>query len=179
MLLDFSPTTASQGPELILRDVPWGQFGKLQTVDRQEIESYRSIRNLVTEYYRQKPLTRPLSIAVFGTPGSGKSFGVTEMAKALLPGQIETITFNLSQFDTPEALLSAFHQVRDISLGGMLPLVFWDEFDTSLAGTPLGWLRYFLSPMQDGRFQEGQISHPLGGAIFVFAGGTSSSIWCW
>ncbi len=165
-----------EGPELILRDVPWGQFGKLQTVDRQEIESYRSIRNLVTEYYRQKPLTRPLSIAVFGTPGSGKSFGVTEMAKALLPGQIETITFNLSQFDTPEALLSAFHQVRDISLGGMLPLVFWDEFDTSLAGTPLGWLRYFLSPMQDGRFQEGQISHPLGGAIFVFAGGTSSSM---
>ena len=165
-----------EGPEVVLRDVPWGQFGKLQTVDRQEIESYRSIRNLVAEYYRQKPLTRPLSIAVFGTPGSGKSFGVTEMAKSLLPGQIENITFNLSQFDSPEALLSAFHQVRDISLGGMLPLVFWDEFDTSLAGAPLGWLRYFLSPMQDGRFQQGQISHPIGGAIFVFAGGTSASM---
>ena len=30
--------------------------------------------------------------------------------------------------------------------------------------------------MQDGRFQEGQISHPIGRAIFVFAGGTASAM---
>jgi hypothetical protein len=165
-----------EGPEVALMGVPWGQFGALLTVDRQEIESYRSIRNLVGEYAGQKQPPRPLSIAVFGTPGSGKSFGVTEMAKSLLPGQIETITFNLSQFDSPVDLLAAFHQVRDIGLSGKLPLVFWDEFDTSQAETPLGWLRYFLAPMQDGKFQEGQISHPIGRAIFVFAGGTSSSM---
>ena len=164
------------GPDSSLQGVPWGQFGNLLTVDRQEIESYRSIRNLVAEYARQMHVTRPLSIAVFGTPGSGKSFGVTEMAKSLLPGQIEPITFNLSQFDSPDDLLSALHQVRDIGLSGKLPLVFWDEFDTSLAESPLGWLRYFLAPMQDGKFQEGQISHPIGRAIFVFAGGTSSSM---
>ncbi len=64
-----------------MQDVPWGQFGNLLTVDRQEIESYRSIRNLVAEYAGNKQVARPLSIAVFGTPGSGKSFGVTEMAK--------------------------------------------------------------------------------------------------
>ena len=161
---------------MALQGVPWGQFGNLLTVDRQEIESYRSIRNLVAEYAGQKQVTRPLSIAVFGTPGSGKSFGVTEMAKSLLPGQIEPITFNLSQFDSVADLLSALHQVRDVGLSGKLPLVFWDEFDTSLGETPLGWLRYFLAPMQDGKFQEGQISHPIGRAIFVFAGGTSSSM---
>jgi hypothetical protein len=165
-----------EGSEVALRGVPWGQFGDLLTVDRQEIESYRSIRNLVGEYAKQKKISRPLSIAVFGTPGSGKSFGVTEMAKSLLPDQIITITFNLSQFDSPADLLSALDQVRDIGLSGKLPLVFWDEFDTSLAGTPLGWLRYFLAPMQDGRFQDSQISHPIGRAIFVFAGGTSSSM---
>jgi hypothetical protein len=165
-----------EGPEVALQGVPWGQFGNLLTVDRQEIESYRSIRNLVAEYAGQKQVSRPLSIAVFGTPGSGKSFGVTEMAKSLLPGQIEPITFNLSQFDSPDNLLSALHQVRDVGLSGKIPLVFWDEFDTSLGGTPLGWLRYFLAPMQDGKFQEGQISHPIGRAIFVFAGGTSSSM---
>ena len=165
-----------EGPEVALQGVPWGQFGNLLTVDRQEIESYRSIRNLVAEYAGQRQAVRPLSIAVFGTPGSGKSFGVTEMAKSLLPGQIEPITFNLSQFDHPQDLLSAFHQVRDIGLSGKIPLVFWDEFDTTLAETPLGWLRYFLAPMQDGKFQEGQISHPIGRAIFVFAGGTSSSM---
>jgi RyR domain len=165
-----------EGPEVALLGVPWGQFGDLLTVDRQEIESYRSIRNLVAEYAKQKKVSRPLSIAVFGTPGSGKSFGVTEMAKSLLPDQIVTITFNLSQFDTPDELLSALHQVRDIGLSGKLPLVFWDEFDTSLGEMLLGWLRYFLAPMQDGKFQEGQISHPIGRAIFVFAGGTSSSM---
>ena len=131
------------GPETALSDVPWGQFGNLLTVDRQEIESYRSIRNLVAEYAGNKSVARPLSIAVFGTPGSGKSFGVTEMAKSLLPGQIEPITFNLSQFDSPGELLSAFHQVRDIGLSGRLPLVFWDEFDTSLAGAPLGLAAVF------------------------------------
>ena len=165
-----------EGPEVALQGVPWGQFGNLLTVDRQEIESYRSIRNLVAEYAGQKQASRPLSIAVFGTPGSGKSFGVTEMAKSLLPGQIEPITFNLSQFDSADDLISAFHQVRDVGLSGKIPLVFWDEFDTSLRETPLGWLRYFLAPMQDGKFQEGQISHPIGRAIFVFAGGTSSSM---
>jgi len=165
-----------EGPDAALLGVPWGQFGNLLTVDRQEIESYRSIRNLVAEYAGQMQVSRPLSIAVFGTPGSGKSFGVTEMAKSLLPGMIEPITFNLSQFDSPSELLSAFHQVRDIGLSGKLSLVFWDEFDTSLGETPLGWLRYFLAPMQDGKFQEGQISHPIGRAIFVFAGGTSSSM---
>ena len=164
------------GPEGALQGVPWGQFGNLLTVDRQEIESYRSIRNLVAEYAGQKQVSRPLSIAVFGTPGSGKSFGVTEMAKSLLPGQIEPITFNLSQFDSVDDLISALHQVRDIGLSGKIPLVFWDEFDTSQGETPLGWLRYFLAPMQDGKFQEGQISHPIGRAIFVFAGGTSSSM---
>lgn len=165
-----------EGPEEALQGVPWGQFGNLLTVDRQEIESYRSIRNLVAEYSGQKLATRPLSIAVFGTPGSGKSFGVTEMAKSLLPGQIEPITFNLSQFDSVEGLLSAFHQVRDVGLSGKIPLVFWDEFDTSLREKPLGWLCHFLAPMQDGKFQEGPISHPLGRAIFVFAGGTSTSM---
>ncbi len=165
-----------EGPETALLGVPLGQFGDLLTVDRQEIESYRSIRNLVGEYAKQKKVSRPLSIAVFGTPGSGKSFGVTEMAKSLLPDQIVTITFNLSQFDSPNDLLSALHQVRDIGLSGKLPLVFWDEFDASLGETPLGWLRYFLAPMQDGKFQDGQISHPIGRAIFVFAGGTSSSM---
>jgi hypothetical protein len=88
------------------------------------------------------------------------------------------MTFNLSQFDDPDAVTEALHQVRDTSLRGKLPLVFWDEFDTTLATAggpqPLGWLRHFLSPMQDGEFQDGQVTHPVGPAVFVFAGGTSA-----
>jgi hypothetical protein len=165
-----------EGAEAALREVPWGQFGNLLTVDRHEIESFRSIRNLVFEYCKVALQKKPLSMAVFGSPGSGKSFGIVEIANSLLPGQIEVREFNLSQFDSPENLISALHQVRDIGLGGKIPLIFWDEFDTSLNGKPLGWLRYFLAPMQDGKFQEGQINHPIGRAIFVFAGGTASTM---
>jgi hypothetical protein len=163
-----------EGPETALRGIPLGQFGNLLAVDRQEIEGYRSIRSLVGEYCRQGQQKRPLSIAVFGAPGSGKSFGITEVAKSLLPGQIEVLEFNLSQMDSPTDLLAALHRVPDIGLVGKIPLVFWDEFDTSLDGQPLGWLRLFLAPMQDGKFQEGQIAHPIGRSIFVFAGGTST-----
>jgi hypothetical protein len=165
-----------KGPEHALEGVPLGQFGNLLTVDRQEIEGFRSIRTLVSEYCQQGQQKRPLSIAVFGSPGSGKSFGIIEVANSLLPGQIEVREFNLSQLNSPIELLAALHQVRDVGLSGKIPLVFWDEFDTALNGEPLGWLRHFLAPMQDGRFQEGQITHPIGRSIFVFAGGTAASM---
>jgi hypothetical protein len=160
------------GPEHVLKDVPLGRFGLLVTADRGEIEGFRAISNVVDEYCRAPHIASPLSIAVFGPPGSGKSFGVTQVAKSLHPGLIRPITFNLSQFGDPDDLIDALHQVRDIGLSGQLPLVFWDEFDTTLGGMRLGWLRLFLAPMQDGEFQQGQITHPIGRAIFVFAGGT-------
>jgi len=167
-----------QGVTAALPGVPLGEFGNLVTVDRMEIESLRSIRNLMREYCCHPGQAKPMSIAVFGPPGSGKSFAIKQIAKSLsrLPMSIEPKEFNLSQFRQPEELLGAFHQVRDVSLSGKMPLVFWDEFDTALMDKPLGWLRYFLAPMQDGSFQEGQITHPTGRAIFVFAGGTSTAM---
>ncbi len=171
----IAETIVRLGPEAVLADIPVGQFGKLLAVDRQEIESYRGIRALVAEYVSQK-LARPLSIAVFGPPGSGKSFGVKELAKALLPGEIQDITFNLTLFRSPEDLVHAFHRVRDIGLSGKLPLVFWDEFDMIDRDNRPEWLRHFLAPMQDGLFQEGELSHPIGRSIFVFAGGISKTM---
>lgn len=160
-----------KGPEKALRGVPLGQFEDLITADRREVESFRCIRSLFIEYCEESQ-QRPLSIAVFGPPGSGKSFGVKQVARSVRSSAIKPLEFNLSQFDGQEALFDALHQVRDVALSGQIPLVFWDEFDTALAGRPLGWLRYFLAPMQDGFFQQGQIVHPIGRAIFVFAGGT-------
>lgn len=165
----------SKGAKKALKEVPLGEFGKLLTVDRREIESYRSVRSLMLEYVSKEQQERPLSIAVFGPPGSGKSFGVGQVAEAVLGNRYRKLTFNLSQFQSPAELLGPLHQIRDVSLKGFIPLVFWDEFDTSL-GEPLGWLRYFLAPMQDGEFQQGEITHPIGRAIFVFAGGTSETV---
>ena len=163
------------GPEAALKQVPLGKFGGLTTADRREIEAFHAVGALIAEYC-SSPQERPLSIAVFGPPGSGKSFGVKQVAKTLGQGAIKDLTFNLSQYNDPNELLQALHQVRDEVLSGKIPLVFWDEFDTTLGVHAWGWLRHFLAPMQDGSFQEGQITHPIGRAIFVFAGGTSHSI---
>jgi hypothetical protein len=159
------------GFDAALRAVPIGRFGGLVTVDRREIEALHSIQSLISEYCCS-PQKKPISIAVFGPPGSGKSFGVEQVARSTHP-DISVLTFNLSQFVQPEDLYGALHLVRDAGLAGKIPLVFWDEFDTALGSQPLGWLRYLLAPMQDGSFQEGQLVHPLGRCIFVFAGGTS------
>ncbi|WP_455538199.1 RyR domain-containing protein [Terrisporobacter sp.] len=163
-----------KGENSALKYIPIAKFRNLKTVDRTEIEAYRSIKNLIAEYISKENTVRPLSIAVFGTPGSGKSFGVTEVAASIAPNLIEKIDFNLSQFQSINDLIAAFHKVRDIALNGKLPLVFFDEFDSSF-GESLGWLKYFLAPMQDGIFREGDSLHPIGKAIFVFAGGTSST----
>ncbi|KPU42826.1 RyR domain protein [Oxobacter pfennigii] len=162
------------GEKKVLKYMPIAQFGKLKTVDRTEIESYRSIKNLMWEYISARNTVHPLSIAVFGTPGSGKSFGITEVAENIAPTLIRKLNFNLSQLSSPADLNSAFHKVRDLSLEGKVPLIFFDEFDANLEGK-LGWLKYFLAPMQDGVFREGDSLRPIGKSIFVFVGGTSST----
>lgn len=163
------------GAALALKNIPVGHFGKLITVDRAEIESYRSIKNLMLEYVEEVSPKRPLSIAVFGPPGSGKSFGVTQIAESIAPERVETLDeFNVAQFTSTADLISALHKVRDVALSGKIPLVFFDEFDSDFNGT-LGWLKYFLAPMQEGKFKGGETMHPVGKAIFVFAGGTSTT----
>ena len=173
-LAEIAYDIVKNGIKNALKFIPIAQFGKLTTVDKTEIESYRSIKNLMLEYISTKNTVRPLSIAVFGTPGSGKSFGILEVANSIAPTLIKKLDFNLSQFRTPLDLINSFHKVRDIVLEGKIPLIFFDEFDSALEGK-LGWLKYFLAPMQDGVFREGDSIHPIGKAIFVFAGGTSST----
>jgi len=146
----------------------------LKTADRAENESFRSIRNLMQEYINSKSAARPLSIAVFGFPSSGKSFGVTEVAESVAPGQVVRLDFNVSQFRSPSDLINVFHKARDIALEGKIPLVFFDEFDSPFEGK-LGWLKYFLAPMQDGTFRDGESVHPIGKSIFVFAGGINNT----
>lgn len=177
---DVALEVAVNGPEEKLPSVPIEEIGHWSSVDRGEIESMRSIQNILSEYVAQyvhgRRLERPLSIAVFGPPGSGKSFAIKQMARALFPDELARIEFNLSQLESDEDLDKAFQEVRDLTLEQLLPLVFWDEFDSPVEGRELGWLRFFLAPMQDGEFREAGVSRPVGPAIFVFAGGTCSTI---
>jgi len=153
------------------KDFPMLTIGKLKTIDRGEIEDFSNISNVIKMYYGNREADKPLSIAVFGKPGSGKSFGVKQIAKFVLPKDtIEDITFNVSQFSrNSDDLGVAFQQVRDIIMRGKLPLVFFDEFDSD----ERSWLKSFLMPMQDGKFKDQSGEHPLGKCILVFAGGTA------
>ncbi len=183
------PTGSTQNPkglhglawQLVLRgEVALGSFphlriGKLLTADRSDMEMLRALRRQLTAYaHSSKPGSKPLSLGVFGAPGAGKSFGVKQLAAGIFGGAGAKdyrgwLEFNLSQFNDVRDLLGAFHQVRDLVLQGTVPVVFWDEFDTG----NYKWLQYLLAPMQDGRFQAGQVTHTLGKSVFVFAGGTA------
>jgi len=164
-----------------LLQLPLGQFGDLRSYDRTEIETLSEICNLFGEYFGGSATNaKPISIAVFGPPGSGKSFCVREVAeevKGKLPKgtKLAFLPVNLSQFGDPRELGPVFHSVRDSHLRGQMPLVFFDEFDSSMHGIPLFWLKHFLAPMQDGEFLENGLYHPIGRAVFVFAGGISAN----
>ncbi len=155
--------------------IPFARFGGLCAFDRAEIEGYRAFRLLIREYLQTNNPPRPLCVAVFGQPGCGKSFGVNEIAKAVMGGKPEKLTFNLSEFNDVGELKRALHLVHDKSRDGVVPLVFFDEFDCTFGSQKLGWLKHLLAPMQDGTFRDAEHEHPIGKAIFVFAGGTSHS----
>lgn len=164
-----------KGPVDALPDIPLETVGNWRSADRQEIEGVRSVNNAIRNYIKGQDAGTPLCIAVFGPPGAGKSFAIKEIARQLGIEKDMQLTFNLSQFVSPEELAAAFHQIRDLNLKGKKPLVFWDEFDTPFENKPLGWLKYFLAPMQDAEFTEHGRVHPVGGGIYVFAGATRHS----
>jgi hypothetical protein len=160
------------GYDPLLEQVPEIRFGKiLRAMDRSEIERLSGIWKLISEYMSHPNPGRPLSLAVFGSPGSGKSFSINQIAEQIDSRRIYKMVFNLSQFRQYEELVAAFHKIRNINLTGKIPLVFFDEFDAD----GLKWLKFFLAPMQDGEFMDGGTTFNLGASIFVFAGGTCAS----
>lgn len=164
---DLARLVLLRGP-IALENLPHLSIGNLLTADRAEVEAFRTLAQVIQRYKEKDSGKKPLSIGVFGPPGAGKSFAVKELADNLV-GAEGWMEFNLSQFDKSEDLIGAFHQIRDQVLQGHLPVAFFDEFDSH----EYKWLQFLLAPMQDGKFQDGQLTHTLGKCIFVFAGGTS------
>jgi SLOG cluster2/AAA domain len=171
-----------------------------------EVKRCKAIRAIINDY-AERIVSRPLSFAVFGPPGSGKSFCVREIVKAA--GCRKPFVINLSQLSTPKELaenlkghLDTAAKLDDtirISVGPEFEMIeavkaaaaeleaanveaakakvfFFDEFDAPLGGESLGWLRWFLAPMQDGKFFLGPDVIEVGKAIFMFAGGTALSL---
>ncbi|MBX3070176.1 MAG: ATP-binding protein [Thermomicrobiales bacterium] len=175
---DAALQIALNGERAAGREIPIERMAAWTSVDRIEIESMRSVRNIINEYLETAKKQRPLNLAVFGPPGSGKSFAIKQMAKVTTSSgpPISVLEFNVSQFKDVEDVPQALHRVRDEAVSGSLPLVFWDEFDSVLDGREMGWLVNFLAPMQDGAFIDSGAFRPIGPAIFVFAGGTHATM---
>lgn len=157
--------------------VPYTEFGKLRMVDYEEIEKYHSVAKIIDKYLKTPKWGTPLSLAVFGFPGSGKSYAVKQVLRAVSPERkTEPLTFNMAQFGSVEQLTEAFHKIQDRALASAeVPLVVFDEFDCSF-GDSLGWLKYFLAPMQDGLFRGKSDDYRIGRSILVFSGGMASSL---
>ena len=155
---------------------PFMQLGRLQTFDKDEVERLANLAKLIGKYHDDPKWLTPLSIAVFGPPGAGKSFAVKQLMKTVNPAikDSSVLTFNLAQFNSLELLTEAFHQVQDqVLFSEDVPLVIFDEFDSVFQGSELGWLKFFLAPMEDGIFRGQTSNYKVGRALFLFAGGTA------
>ncbi len=161
--------------------LPICNIGKIKTISSREIESLRAIRRLIHSYLVENDgAPTPLGLAVFGQPGTGKSFTVKSVFKTLQGSVKELvegsfIECNLSGFSDPEDLSIYFQTARDLRLAGKVPVLFFDEFDCSVDRNEFYWLKHFLAPLQDGVFTSGHMTHPIGKSIFVFAGSVSST----
>jgi hypothetical protein len=156
--------------------MPVLQYGQQIAVERDQIQSFRSVRNLLREYMDNKDRNKkPISIAVFAPPGAGKSFAVEQIAQEVGLGD-DPLEYNIAQFQNLEDLHNALHEVTEKSKK-TLPLVFFDEFDSARDNQELGWLKFFLAPMQDGAFYSAKVERPvdIGRAVFIFAGGIYTS----
>jgi hypothetical protein len=85
---------------------------------------------------------------------------------------------NLTQLSRPAELTDALVTALTAAEAETdnVPLMFFDEFDTTRDGAAYGWLSSFLAPMHDGEFLNNGKNVELKKAVYVFAGGTASTM---
>ncbi len=172
-----------------IKDPKLGKFGEIALFSVYEKRQLEALRDLVRGYVAQDKHPRPLCLAVFGPPGSGKSFSVKQICDAARDGLEAGVlekpqTMNLTQVPDAEALARALAGIAERQEANVrldhdrknVPVVFFDEFDAPRGGAPFGWLGWFLAPMHDGEFLHAGRIVTLKRAIYVFAGGTASTM---
>jgi len=157
--------------------------------DVNEAASRNDLLELILGYIEQRSPPHPLCLAVFGPPGSGKSFGVKKIIDDVIArlklresedGELKLrlpmTTLNLTQVSEPGDIAAVLSRIAGEQTRDTVPVVFFDEFDASRHGAPFGWLSWFLAPMHDGEILHAGAIVRLQRAIYVFAGGTTSTM---
>lgn len=172
--------------ELDLKAIGSQRFGKdLYVFSDIELQQLNSLRDLIVQYAGQRAVARPLCLAVFGPPGSGKSFAVKQIRSEVeshsdvKAGDIRLpmTTVNLTQVTASSDVGTILARIAGEQDEKTIPIVFFDEFDaTRNGGSPLGWLVWFLAPMHDGEFLHGGAAVRLKRIVYVFAGGTAATM---
>ncbi len=175
-----------------------GSMGSLHLFGDGEMSQLEAVRDLVCAYVTATHIESPLNVALFGAPGSGKSFTVKQLlgaANAKLQAEHEVaevakgetkptqgprvasepVVLNLTQMPSTGALAAALGAIASGFAKEPVPVVFFDEFDTPRGGAPLGWLQWFLAPMNDGCFHREGAKIDLQRVVYVFAGGTAAT----
>jgi SLOG cluster2/ATPase family associated with various cellular activities (AAA) len=157
-------------------NVRW--LGDLPSFTEEEYQELKTFHALVDGYLQLKAPPRPLCLAVFGPPGSGKSYVVRAICNMLEDGhpgtKLPLEEVNLTELGSATDLIRVIRRVRLSAGENSVPVIFFDEFDAPLAGVPLGWLSRFLAPMQDGTLVEGGEKFEFKRAVYIFAGGTAA-----
>ena len=119
--------------QLIRIQCPYAEFGDIKLVDNDEIEQFSNCGRIVRNYLSNKDWRKPLSIAVFGKPGIGKSFAVRQLVRLNRgDGDKKPLVFNLAQFNSLDQLTECFHTIQSAVLASKdhPPLIMFDEFDS-------------------------------------------------
>jgi hypothetical protein len=168
-----SDAKAFAGPEA-------SKFGRMYTFDSGEYGQMQAFQQLIVDYIAVPAPARPLCLAIFGPPGSGKSFAAKEICSQARGTQhkdnLPLTKINMTQVNDAESVSRVLARVAGERDAATVPVVFFDEFDAPRDGAPYGWLSWFLAPMHDGEFLHDGAVVRLTRAVFIFAGGTTSTM---
>lgn len=148
-------------------------------VDPGSSSSIRAVRSLVERYLQDakaggQHYDKPLSLAVFGPPGSGKSFAVKSIASAIeMRDDKEVLEFNVASFGSANDAYGAFDRIANSAAAKKVPIVLFDEFDSGVKSVgDEGWLKYFV-PYMKGKHAGTKSSCR---AVLVFVGGSHDKL---